>query len=69
MLGFQVETFQISSNGTANRHAAALRILLKYRQIAFGTRAVTRALSFDYSDRDDGDSKLLRNIGNYSSIF
>ena len=69
MLEFQLETFQIRSNGTANRHVAALRIQTKFRQIAFGTRAVTRALSFDYSDPGDGDSKLLRNIGNYASIF
>lgn len=69
MLGFQFETFQIRSNGTANHNAAALRIQLKFRQIAFGTRAVTRALSLDYSDPDDGVSKLLRNIRNYSSIF
>jgi len=69
VLGIQLETFQIRSNGSANRHAAALRIHLKFRQIAFGTRAVNRALSLDYSDPDDGDSNLVRNIGNYSSIF
>ena len=69
MLGFQLETIQIRNNGSANCHAAAHRIQLKFRQIAFGTRAVTRALSLDYSDPDDGDSKLLRNIGNYSSIL